>query len=208
LDAEAVRDNALSASGLLVEKVGGRSVKPYQPLGIWKAVGYTSSNTANFKQDQGDGLYRRSLYTFWKRTAPPPTLQMLDAPTRETCTARRSRTNTPLAALALMNDVQFFEAARGLAERVMAESGPDVRDRVAYAFRLATAREPSDVEAGVLVRQYEDQLAAYRGDVDAAKEVLAVGDSAVVEGLDSAELAAWTLVANVILNLDETMTKN
>ncbi len=208
LDAEAVRDNALSASGLLVEKVGGRSVKPYQPLGIWKAVGYTSSNTANFKQDQGDGLYRRSLYTFWKRTAPPPTLQMLDAPTRETCTARRSRTNTPLAALALMNDVQFFEAARGLAERTMAESGPDVRDRVAYAFRLATAREPSDVEAGVLVRQYEDQLAAYRGDAGSAKKVLAVGESPLTEGLDPVELAAWTLVANVILNLDETMTKN
>ena len=133
---------------------------------------------------------------------------MLDAPTRETCTARRSRTNTPLAALALMNDIQFFEAARGLAERVMTESGPAVKDRAAYAFRLATARQPSDVEVDVLVRQYEAQLAAYRGDAESAEKVLAVGESPVPEGLDSAELAAWTLVANVILNLDETMTKN
>lgn len=208
LDAEAVRDNALAASGLLVEKIGGPSVKPYQPLGIWKAVGYTSSNTANFKQDHGDALYRRSLYTFWKRTAPPPTLQMLDAPTRETCTARRSRTNTPLAALALMNDVQFFETARGLAERAVTEAGPETKDRAVYAFRLATARSPSDMEVDVLVRQYEGQLAAYRRDAEAAKKVLAVGESPVPEGLDSAELAAWTLVANVILNLDETMTKN
>ena len=208
LDAEAVRDNALAVSGLLVERIGGSSVKPYQPLGIWKAVGYTSSNTANFKQDHGDSLYRRSLYTFWKRTAPPPTLQMLDAPTRETCTARRSRTNTPLAALALMNDVQFFEAARGLAERAIAEAGPAVKDRAAYAFRLATARLPSDQEIDILVRQYEVQLAAYRGDVEAAKKVLSVGESPVPEELDPVELAAWTLVANVILNLDETMTKN
>ena len=208
LDAEAVRDNALAVSGLLAEKVGGPSVKPYQPLGIWKAVGYTSSNTANFKQDHGDALYRRSLYTFWKRTAPPPTLQMLDAPTREICTARRSRTNTPLAALALMNDVQFFEAARGLAERAMIESGPAVKDRVGYAFQLATSRQPSDFESRVLVRQYEAQLAAYHVNVEAAKKVLHVGDSPVPEGLDPVELAAWTLVANVILNLDETMTKN
>lgn len=208
LDAEAVRDNALSVSGLLVEQTGGPSVKPYQPLGIWKAVGYTSSNTANFKQDHGDALYRRSLYTFWKRTAPPPTLQLLDAPTRETCTARRSRTNTPLAALALLNDVQFFEAARGLAERAMKEAGPGAKERAAYAFRLATARAPSDLETRVLVGQYEAQLAAYRKDVEAAKKVLGVGESSVPEGLDPAELAAWTLVANMLLNLDETMTKN
>ncbi len=208
LDAEAVRDNALAVGGLLVERIGGPSVKPYQPLGIWKEVGYTKSNTANFKQDHGDALYRRSLYTFWKRTAPPPTLQMLDAPTRETCTARRSRTNTPLAALALLNDIQFFEAARGLAERTMTEAGPDAKARVACAFRLATARQPSELELGILLRQYETQLAAFRVDGESAKKVLAVGERPVPNGLDAAELAAWTLVANVILNLDETMTKN
>ena len=133
---------------------------------------------------------------------------MLDAPTRETCTVRRSRTNTPLAALALLNDVQFFEAARGLAERTMTEAGPETKDRAACAFRLATARQPSELELGVLVRQYETQLATYRSDEESAKKVLAVGERPVPDGLDSAELAAWTLVANVILNLDETMTKN
>ncbi len=208
LDAETVRDNALSVSGLLVERVGGPSVKPYQPLGIWKAVGYTTSNTANFKQDHGDALYRRSLYSFWKRTAPPPTLQLLDAPSREICTVRRSRTNTPLAALALLNDVQFFETARALAQRTLAEAGPDVKARASYAFRLATARRPTDDELDILVRQYEAQRAAYAADPEAAKKVLTVGENKPPDGLDPAELAAWTLVANCILNLDETVSKN
>ena len=208
LDAEMVRDNALSVSGLLVERVGGPSVKPYQPLGIWKAVGYTTSNTANFKQDHGDALYRRSLYSFWKRTAPPPTLQLLDAPSRETCTVRRSRTNTPLAALALLNDVQFFETARALAQRTLTEAGPEAKDRANYAFRLATARRPTDDELAILVRQYEAQQAAYAADPEAAKKVLTVGENKPPDGLDPVELAAWTLVANCILNLDETMSKN
>lgn len=208
LDAEMIRDNALSVSGLLVERVGGPSVKPYQPLGIWKAVGYTTSNTANFKQDHGDALYRRSLYTFWKRTAPPPTLQLLDAPSRETCTVRRSRTNTPLAALALLNDVQFFETARALAQRTLTEAGSEAKDRATYAFRLATARRPTDDELAILVRQYEAQRAAYAADPEAAKKVLTVGENKPPDGLDPAELAAWTLVANCILNLDETMSKN
>ena len=208
LDAETVRDNALSVSGLLVERVGGPSVKPYQPLGIWKAVGYTTSNTANFKQDHGDALYRRSLYSFWKRTAPPPTLQLLDAPSRETCTVRRSRTNTPLAALALLNDVQFFETARALAQRTLTEAGPDAKARASHAFRLATARRPTDDELDILVRQYEAQRVAYAADLEAAKKVLTVGENKPPDGLDPAELAAWTLVANCILNLDETMSKN
>ena len=123
LPAELVRDPALAISGLLVDQVGGPSVKPYQPAGLWEAVGYTTSNTAKFAQDNGDDLYRRSLYTFWKRTSPPPTMLLLDAPTRETCTIERSRTNTPLAALALLNDVQFFEAARHLAQRIACQVG-------------------------------------------------------------------------------------
>ena len=177
LDAEAVRDNALFVSGLFVERIGGPSVRPYQPSGIWEAVGYTTSNTARFTQDHGDSLYRRSLYTFWKRTAPPPSLQVFDAPTRETCTVRRSRTNSPLAALALLNDVQFFEAARGLAQRTMVEAGSEVQDRAAYAFRLVTGRPPAEQELAILVRLFEMQWAGYCKDLDSAGKVLAVGES-------------------------------
>jgi hypothetical protein len=207
MDAEMVRDNALATSGLLVEKLGGPSVKPYQPPGLWKAVGYESSNTANFRQDSGEALYRRSMYTFWKRTSPPPTMLLLDAPSRENCIARRARTNTPLAALALLNDVQFVEAARKMAERIVREGGPTPRDRAAYGFRLATARRPEAEELAALVGQYEAQLAEYRASGEAAVQLLSVGESPRDESLDPAELAAWTMVANVILNLDETVTK-
>src|SRR5690606_14315139 len=124
-------------SGLLVETLGGKSVKPYQPPGLWEAVSYTSSNTARFVQDKGDALFRRSMYTFWKRTSPPPTLTLLDAPSRESCTPRRSRTNTPTQALALMNDVQFVEAARHFAARVMKEAGGTPQARAALMFQLA-----------------------------------------------------------------------
>ncbi len=208
LDAEVVRDNALAISGLLFEKVGGPSVKPYQPAGLWEAVGYTSSNTAKFKQDSGNGLYRRSMYTFWKRTSPPPTMLLLDAPSRETCTVHRSRTNTPLAALALLNDIQFFEAARHLAERMMKEVSGGAEDRVKYAFRLATARSPQADEVAALVGQYEAHLAEFRNNAESALKIADAGDSARDESLDVAELAAWTMVAGVLLNLDETLTKH
>jgi len=207
MDAEMVRDNALAVSGLLVEKLGGPSVKPYQPSGLWKAVGYSSSNTANFKADQGDALYRRGLYTFWKRTSPPPTMLLLDAPSRETCTVRRERTNTPLAALALLNDVQFFECARNLAQRMMLQGGDTPEQRIAFAFRLATARPPEADELDVLRRQYDEHLTYYQNDKEAAEKLLGFGESPRDESLDAGELAAWTIVANVILNLDETLTK-
>ncbi len=207
LDAEVIRDNALAVSGLLVEKIGGPSVKPYQPPGIWYAVGYTDSNTANFKRDSGQALYRRSLYTFWKRTAPPPTLVTLDAPSRETCTVRRSRTNTPLAALALMNDEQFIEASRGLAQRVMKEGGPSDEERAVYAFRLATARRPDNEELAVLLDVYRASLQRYEKDREAAGQLVSVGESRPDESLDTSRLAAWTMVANMLLNLDETLTK-
>jgi len=207
MDAEMVRDNALAVSGLLVRTIGGRSVKPYQPSGLWEAVGYTSSNTARFVQDHGEALYRRSMYTFWKRTSPPPTMLLLDAPSRETCTLRRSRTNTPLAALALMNDIQFFEAARQLAQRTMLEGGARPEDRVGHAFRLAAARPPSDEERIILLDQYQKHLDEYRQDSQSAAKLLAVGESKRNESLDAAELAAWTMVANTILNLDETISK-
>jgi hypothetical protein len=207
LDAEVVRDAALAVGGLLVEQLGGHSVKPYQPEGVWEAVGFLGSNTSIFKQDQGDALYRRSLYTFWKRTAPPPSLTTFDAPSRETCTVRRARTNTPLQALVLMNDKQYVEAARKLAERILTEGGATVESRIVHAFRLATARQPAADELAVLVQIHQGQLAEYQADKEAALKLLAVGDSKRNEALDVGELAAYTMVANLILNLDETITK-
>jgi hypothetical protein len=207
LDAEVVRDNALFLSGLLVEKVGGRSVKPYQPEGLWEAVGFTGSNTAKFVQDHGDSLYRRSMYTFWKRTSPPPSMAILDAPTRENCTVRRPRTNTPLAALALMNDVQYAEASRKYAERILKEGGRTPGERAIYAFRSTVGRAPTSVELEVILGQYAAQLAKYSGDREAATKLVSVGESPRDAALDVAEHAAWSMVANLLLNLDETITR-
>jgi hypothetical protein len=207
LDAEVIRDSALSVSGLLVGTLGGPSVKPYQPPGIWQAVGYPSSNTATFERDRGPALYRRSMYTFWKRTAPPPTMSLFDAPSREACTVQRARTNTPLQALVLMNDVQFVEAARALAQRLMLEGGTTTAERIASGFRLVTGRRPEDAEVRTAQRVYEAQLADYRRDPHSAEELLAFGEFAPEVALDRPALAAWTIVASMLLNLDETLTK-
>jgi mono/diheme cytochrome c family protein len=207
LDAEVIRDSALDASGLLVERLGGKSVKPYQPEGIWEAVGFIGSNTRDFKRDDGDALYRRSLYTFWKRTAPPPSLLTFDAPSRENCTVRRARTNTPLQALTLMNDMQYVEASRQLAERMLTQGGATPESRLNFAFRLATARHPNKREAGVLSRVLTKQLEIFKGNPESAKQLLAVGQAKRNESLDPAEHAAYLMVANMILNLDEAVTK-
>lgn len=207
LDAEMLRDQALFMSGLLVEKMGGPSVKPYQPPGIWEAVGYTDSNTARFTQDMGEALYRRSLYTFWKRTAPPPSMSTFDAPSRETCTVRRERTNTPLGALVLMNDIQFVEAARHMAERVIREGGDTVESRVRFGFLLATAREPDAHEIDVIAGFYAEQHSTFAANIDAGTQLLSTGDSGRDESLDVPEHAAWTMVCNLLLNLDEAITK-
>ncbi len=207
MDAEMIRDNALATSGLLVAKIGGRSVKPYQPSGLWEAIAYPTSTTAKFVKDEGEGLYRRSLYTFWKRTSPPPSMTNFDAPSRESCTVHRSRTNTPLQALNLMNDVQFVEAARRFAERVMAEGGAADRDRAVFAFRLATARQPNDSELGIVLAVLKSHLEEYQNNAEAARKLIDFGDSKPNPALDASELAAWTMVANLILNLDETVTK-
>jgi hypothetical protein len=165
----------------------------------WTAQTYTQSH--------GPDLYRRTMYTFWKRTCPPPTLATFDAPDRETCTVRRARTNTPLQALILLNDPTYVEASRKLAERMLTEGGGTTDERITFAFRLATARKPTSKELTVLHKILDRQLDVYRQDGDAAKKLLAVGDSPRNEKLDVAELAAWTTVASVILNLDETVTK-
>jgi hypothetical protein len=206
MDAEMVRDHALAVSGLLAEQLGGPSVKPYQPAHVWKDVTYDKKNEQHYIQDRGTGLYRRSLYTFWKRQVPPPTLAVFDAPTREVCTLRRQRTNTPLQALALMNDPQFVEAARVLAARVLREGGTDDGRRVVFAFRLATSRTPQPAETQTLEQLLRRQREVFRGDTPAAHALLGVGEARVEASLDPVELAAWTTVTSVLLNLDETIT--
>ncbi len=208
LDAEMLRDQALAVSGLLVEKMGGPSVKPPQPDGLWHAVGYSGSNTVRFKADQGsDKVHRRSLYTFIKRTAPPPQFSTFDAPSREAACVRRERTNTPLQALLLMNDPQFVEAARALATHAMQKTGPQPETIAAAMFERATCRPAEPDEVAHLVSLFQAQQKHYRQAPDEAGKLLAVGEFPLDAKLDRADLAAWTMVANLILNLDEVVTK-
>jgi hypothetical protein len=211
LPAEFIRDQALAVSGLLDGEIGGKSVSPYQPAGIWEELAFRADfrnwTAQTYVQDHGKDLYRRGMYTFWKRTVPPPTLVTFDAPDRETCTVRRSRTNTPLQALILMNDPTYVEAARKLAERLLAESGATTDERIRIAFRLVLSRPPTERETAVVRKIYEDVLVKYRKDGDAARKVLSVGESQRNERLDVAELAAWTMAASVLLNLDEAVTR-
>ena len=208
LDAEVLRDQALAVSGLLVEQLGGPSVKPPQPRGLWEAVGYTGSNTVRFVADTGkEKVHRRSLYTFWKRTSPPPQMSILDAPSREACTVRRERTDTPLQALLLLNEKQFVEAARALAEKAMRESAPTPEARLTYIFRRATARRPDVREVFELASAYHHLLAKYTRNPKAAQELIAVGETKPDPTLNASELAAWTMVANLVLNLDEVINK-
>ncbi len=208
LDAEMLRDQALAVSGLLVEKIGGPSVKPPQPAGLWEAVGYTSSDTAKFVADAGhEKVHRRSMYTFWKRTSAPPQMTIADAPSREACLVRRERTNTPLQALMMMNEPQFVEAARTLAERAMKQGGDTPESRITYLFKLATARAPDARETAELLAVYKENLATYTRDEAAARKLIAIGESKPDAKLNASELAAWTMVANLVLNLDEVLNK-
>jgi hypothetical protein len=203
LSAETVRDQALTLGGLLVERVGGPSVKPYQPEGLWQEI----ATTTEYDRGTGADLYRRSLYTYGKRTVASPTLTTFDAPARESCIVRRTRTNTPLQALALLNDVTFVEAARNFAERVMTGDGSTPRERLALAFRLATAREPSEHELASIVAGHERRLSRFRSQPKAATALISVGDSKAGPALDPAELAAYTATCSLILNLDEVVTR-
>jgi hypothetical protein len=208
LPAEMIRDTALAASGLLNDEVGGPSVLPYQPKGLWEEMAFGEGFSAqSYEQSHGRDLYRRGMYTFWKRTVPPASMATFDAPDREKCTARRALTNTPLQALVLMNDPTYVEAARALAERTMIEGGKDDKRRAAYAFRLATGRKPSGQEIGVLRTLFKGRLRDFRRDPKSAATLLSVGESPRDKRLDAVEVAAWTTVASVILNLDETITK-
>lgn len=198
-----LRDAALFASGLLKEKVGGPSVKPYMPPAIW-----TSISNAKYKRDEGDSLYRRSLYTYWRRTVPPPTMMTFNAAARESCIVRSDHTTTPLQALTLMNNITFVESARHLAERVMKAGGCTHRQRIATAIRLATSRAPSSDELAVLMDDFESYRNDFLKNADAAKRLLAIGEKPNDPQLDPAELAAYTLVASTILNLDEAISEN
>jgi hypothetical protein len=202
MPAEMLRDQALVASGLLKEQVGGPSVHPYQPAGLWSELG-----GKDYEADHGDGLYRRSIYTFWKRTAPPPFMVSFDSALRETCTVREGRTNTPLQALHLMNDVQFLEAARKLAERALQQGGASTRERLAYAFRLVVVRPPREKELSRLEQMLALAKDRFATEPRKAREFLAQGESPLNTQLDPVEHAAWMVAASAILNLDAAQTK-
>jgi len=197
----------LYVSGSMNPAVGGPPVKPYQPEGIWNAVAYSDSNTAHFFQDSGEALYRRSLYTFWKRTAPPPNMVVFDVPSRENCNVRRERTNTPLQALTLMNDPQFVEAARQLAERVLAHHGGSVGDRIAQMYTYAFGTTPAEKHQEILERSYRKFYSSFVEGRSDAQAFIHVGDSSPRSDLDHVELASYTMVANQIMNLDSFITK-
>jgi hypothetical protein len=207
LPAEMIRDGALAASGLLAQHVGGPSVRPYQPAGLWEEKSAGRGALARYVQDTGAALYRRSLYTVWKRTSPPPQAVTFDAAERVSCTVRRQSTNTPLQSLVLMNDPQYVEAARLLAERMARAGGPDADARIAWGFRAATARAPNARERAALRALYDAELAEYRDDRARALRLLRVGDRPRDPSLDPAEVAALAVVANTLLNLDEAVTK-
>jgi hypothetical protein len=202
LSAEMIRDQALFLSGLLVERLGGPSVKPYQPPGLWNDL-----SDARYVQDHGPSLYRRGLYTFWKRTVAPPAMAAFDAPTRETCLVRESRTNTPLQALVIMNDPTFVEAARELAARVLRERRDSPERRIDSLFRMATGRHPGPEEGEILVAGFRDQQARFLRASEAARALVQTGEKKPSGDLDAVELAAYTAVAQVILNLDEMINK-
>jgi hypothetical protein len=203
LGPEAIRDQALAVSGLLVERLGGPSVKPYQPAGLWQEL----SGDRGYVQSKGDDLYRRSLYTYWKRTVPPPYMMNFDSPNREQCAVFENRTNSPLQALDLMNEVTFVEAARKLAERMMVEGGATPADRISYGYRLLLARPPGIPQSQILARAFDRFAAEFRADAKSAAALLKTGDSPVRPGLDPAELAAYTSVASLLLNMDEAITR-
>ncbi len=206
LSAEAIRDQALAISGLLDARAGGPSVRPYMPEGVWDETS-RYGDLRGYKPDPQGGLYRRTLYTIWKRTAAPPTMLLFDSPSRETCTVKRSRTNTPLQALALLNEVTYFEAARVLAQRMLQEGGATPAKRIAWAFARVTGRPPEASEAAVLAAGLERQIARFRAAPAEAEALLNHGHAPRPAQLDTIELAAHTVTANVLLNLDEVVTR-
>jgi hypothetical protein len=203
LGPEAIRDQALAVAGLLVEKTGGPSVKPYQPAGLWQEL----AGGKGYEQSKGEGLYRRSLYTWWKRTSPPPYMMNFDSPNREQCAVFENRTNSPLQALDLMNDVTFLEASRKFAGRMIAEGGTTPESRIEYGYKLLLARTPSEKQKQILLTTEARMAADFQNDPGAASQFLQQGESPVDRTVESTELAAWTSIASLLLNMDEAITK-
>jgi hypothetical protein len=211
LSAEQIRDQALATSGLLVERLGGPSVRPYQPGDLWRQISHFGSSPATsqtFIQDHGEKLYRRTLYTYWKRTLPPVNLAIFDAPNREVCAIGRAATNTPLQALVLLNDPQFVEAARAFAQQLLQSSYPDDPARLAAAFSRMTGRPAAAAELAALQKALVRERQRYQADPAAAEALLAIGESPRDPNLPAPEHAAWTQVASLVLNLSETVTKH
>ncbi|MFP6723787.1 MAG: DUF1553 domain-containing protein [Candidatus Poribacteria bacterium] len=202
LTAEMIRDNALYVSGLLVDKVGGASVKPYQPAGLWK-----EKSGRTYEHDKGDGLYRRSLYTFWKRTSPPPSLMIFDAAKRDVCVVKRRETNTPMQALLLLNDTQFVEASLFLGQRMLKEGGETLPEQIQFVFRLTTGRHPTEKEIEILKKLYQEQQRIFEANPDQAEKLLATGEKERDLSLPSTQAATATTVASTMLNFDDTITK-
>jgi hypothetical protein len=207
MDAEMIRDYALAASGLLVRKQGGPSVKPYQPEGVWEAVAMIGSNTRDYRKDSGENLYRRSMYTFWKRAAPPASMDILNAPNRETCTVRRERTNTPLQALVTLNDPQFVEAARVLAQSALKEGGDKAEQKIDFIAKRLLARSFRSEELSIVQASLADLIAEFKAKPEEAKKLIAFGDSKADPAVDPPALAAWTMLVNELMNLDEVLNK-
>jgi hypothetical protein len=210
LPAEFIRDSALKVSGLYVDRLGGPSVNPYTPGNLWREIshyGSTPATSQTFEQDHGEKLYRRSLYTYWKRTVPPPNMVAFDAPNREICTIARPTTTTPLQALVLLNDVQYVEASRAFAERILSQP-MDEADRLRWAFEECVSRQPTNAELAVLTNALNRERTRYAANTTTAKEYLANGESPRDEKIPAAEHAAWSQVAALLLNLSETVTRN
>jgi hypothetical protein len=210
LSAEQIRDQALAVSGLLVERLGGPSVRPYQPGDLWRQVSHYGSSPATsqtFVQDHGEKLYRRSLYTYWKRTLPPTNLSTFDAPNREICSIGRLPTNTPLQALVTLNDPQFVEASRALAVQLLSQSHPDDRARLTAAFEKITSRPPKETELAVLENSLKRERERYQSDTASATELLQIGEHPQNTTLPIPEQAAWTQLASTLLNLSEAITR-
>jgi hypothetical protein len=207
MDAEMVRDYALATSGLLSPKIGGPSVKPYQPSGVWEAVAMPESNTRIYSQDSGDSLYRRSMYTLWKRAAPPASMELFNAPNRETCVMARERTNTPLQALVTLNDPQFVEAARKLAAKVLGDDSEDNASRLQKIAARLLSRSLNETELAIVQGTLTKLLDYYQSHEGEAAKVTQVGESPVDSKLPVGELAAWTMTVNQLLNLDEVLNK-
>jgi hypothetical protein len=201
MSAEMLRDSLLFASGMLVEKIGGPPTKPYQPEGLWK-----EKSGLVYERDVGEGSHRRSLYTYWKRTSPPPAMMTLDASNREVCVVRRQVTMTPLQTLLLLNDPQYVEAARGLAERAM-RNCDQLDARVAFLYRSLTGAQPSQPAIAILTRMFNEQLEVFRGSPESTTEWLEIGDHRISSDLEPSEVAALAVVAGGLMNFDETVMK-